>query len=259
MPDITVEDLGRGDLKLKQLKDGFRFGTDSVLLAWFTASFVRQNAKTRLLELGSGCGAAALLVSARAGACSIDCCEVMPEPYEILKQNIDENNLEGRLRAFNCDIRQLPKEVLGQQYDLVFFNPPFYRRTEGPAVDCKRANRLAGRFEEHGGLEDFVKAASARLKPSSGYAVMVMKSERLGEAVKLFEDNDLSPIRLMTVHPAVDKNATLFLLAGRKCGPRGQMRVLPPLITHFRNADGDIIETDKMIEIYNKEHRDCFI
>ena len=35
--DLTTEDLGRKGFTLLQLKNGFRFGTDSVLLAWFAA------------------------------------------------------------------------------------------------------------------------------------------------------------------------------------------------------------------------------
>ena len=63
----TLEDLERSGLKMYQLKEGFRFGTDSALLAWFASSFVRKGSSGNLgkvtakpckvLELGSGCGA----------------------------------------------------------------------------------------------------------------------------------------------------------------------------------------------------------
>ncbi len=313
--ETTVEDLGRGGLRLRQLKDGFRFGTDSVLLAWFAASMVRRRKQpgagassgagettgmcsgagsetkaeytggksrpVRLLELGSGCGGAALLTLARTdeaalmtlartegadlhacagtGGTHIDCVEIMERPFTVLENNIRDNGLENRMRAFRADIRQLPDEVRRNQYDVVFMNPPFFKRSQGQAVPEGKKERLAGRFEENGGLEDFVRTASARLVPSAGFAVMVMKCERMAETMELYLRHGLKPVRLMTVHDEVNKNASMFLIAGLKTSAEAELKVLPPLIMHQRDENGGIIDTVKMTEIYNKEHTDCFI
>ena len=334
--ETTVEDLGRGGLRLRQLKDGFRFGTDSVLLAWFAASMVRRRKQpgagansgagegsgseakgagseakgagagsetkaeyiggksrpVRLLELGSGCGGAALLTLARTdeaalltlartegaalltlartegadlhacagtGGAHIDCVEIMERPFTVLENNIRDNRLENRMRAFRADIRQLPDEVRRNQYDVVFMNPPFFKRSQGQAVPEGKKERLAGRFEENGGLEDFVRTASARLVPSAGFAVMVMKCERMAETMELYLRHGLKPVRLMTVHDEANKNASMFLIAGLKTSAEAELKVLPPLIMHRRDENGGIIDTEKLTEIYNKEHTDCFI
>ena len=351
--ETTVEDLGRGGLRLRQLKDGFRFGTDSVLLAWFAASMVRRRKQpgagassgagdgagsgagegagassgagmytgasseakgvgassgagsetkaeytggkskpVRLLELGSGCGGAALLTLARTdeaalltlartegaalltlartegadlhacagtGGAHIDCVEIMERPFTVLENNIRDNGLENRMRAFRADIRQLPDEVRRNQYDVVFMNPPFFKRSQGQAVPEGKKERLAGRFEENGGLEDFVRTASARLVPSAGFAVMVMKCERMAETMELYLRHGLKPVRLMTVHDEANKNASMFLIAGLKTSAEAELKVLPPLIMHRRDENGGIIDTEKLTEIYNKEHTDCFI
>ncbi len=334
--ETTVEDLGRGGLRLRQLKDGFRFGTDSVLLAWFAASMVRRRKQpgacaisgagdgacassgageaagmytgagsetkaeypggksrpVRLLELGSGCGGAALLTLARTdeaalmtlartdeaalmtmartdeadlhtcagtGGARIDCVEIMERPFTVLENNIRDNGLENRMRAFRADIRQLPDEVRRNQYDVVFMNPPFFKRSQGQAVPEGKKERLAGRFEENGGLEDFVRTASARLVPSAGFAVMVMKCERMAETMELYLRHGLKPVRLMTVHDEANKNASMFLIAGLKTSAEAELKVLPPLIMHRRDENGGIIDTEKLTEIYNKEHADCFI
>lgn len=334
--ETTVEDLGRGGLRLRQLKDGFRFGTDSVLLAWFAASMVRRRKQpgagassgagdgdgagassgagetagmytgagseakgegagletkaeytggksrpVRLLELGSGCGGAALLTLARTdeaalmtlartegadlhacagtGGTHIDCVEIMERPFTVLEKNIRDNGLESRMRAFRADIRQLPDEVRRNQYDVVFMNPPFFKRSQGQAVPEGKKERLAGRFEENGRLEDFVRTASARLVPSAGFAVMVMKCERMAETMELYLRHGLKPVRLMTVHDEANKNASMFLIAGLKTSAEAELKVLPPLIMHRRDENGGIIDTEKLTEIYNKEHTDCFI
>ena len=112
---LTLEDLGRKGYRMYQLKDGFRFGTDTVLLAWFTASFVKGSAPVKMLELGANCGAATLLVSARRDNVSIDALEIDKDAYEVLTKNIEINSLSGKVSAYEGDVRELPFD-LKQKY-----------------------------------------------------------------------------------------------------------------------------------------------
>ena len=105
---LTLEDLGRNGYRMYQLKDGFRFGTDTVLLAWFTASFVKGSAPVKMLELGANCGAATLLVSARRDNVSIDALEIDKDAYKVLTKNIEINSLAGKVSAYEGDVRELP-------------------------------------------------------------------------------------------------------------------------------------------------------
>ena len=68
--ELTLDNIGRRDFVLYQQKNGFRLGTDSVLLAWFASSMVRKDKegnyrRATFLELGSGCGGSSLCVAAR--------------------------------------------------------------------------------------------------------------------------------------------------------------------------------------------------
>ena len=45
-PGEEAEDLGRADYRIIQKKEGFRFGTDAVLLAWFAAEKLKPGAVT---------------------------------------------------------------------------------------------------------------------------------------------------------------------------------------------------------------------
>ena len=132
----TKEDLGRAGFVLYQNEDGFRFGTDSVLLAWFASSFVRKNRKAapRFLELGAGCGPVTMLTAARVKDALIDAVEIQPGAVEAIEKNIEANGLKTRVRAFNADIRQLPAEVRSLQYDVVMFNPPFFQGEDRKSV-----------------------------------------------------------------------------------------------------------------------------
>jgi len=258
--DLTLEDIGRHGFKMYQQKDGFRFGTDSVLLAWFAASFVRMGKTASALELGSGCGGAGLCLAARNEDISIDAAEIMEKPFQVLEENIRLNGLSDRMRAFNCDIRELPGEIRAIQYDIVFMNPPFFNRGSGPAAKAEGAGeRLAGRFEENGSVEDFISAAASRVRQSSGYIIMVMHGDRLADIMRTFDKYRIKPVKLMAVHPFEDRNASMFLLAGKKGASGNDMKILPPLILNRRDGNGDPVMSRELKRIYEEEHRDCFI
>ena len=241
---LTLEDLGRKGYRMYQLKDGFRFGTDTVLLAWFTASFVKGSAPLKMLELGANCGAATLLVSARRDNVCIDSLEIDKAAYEVLKKNIEINSLSGKVSAYDGDVRELPSGIKQKQYDAVFMNPPFFKETTGPA------SSKVGRCELHGCLDDFIKAGATRLIPSSGIMTVVMTASRADEVICLMRDNGVKPFRFMSVHPASDKKAEMVLVAGKKTNADTQLEIMAPLILN---------DKDRMNDIYNKEHTECFI
>lgn len=263
---LTIEDIGREGFRMYQQENGFRFGTDSVLLAWFASSMARRGKydtkKIDVLELGSNCGAVSLCTAARLKNAYIDCVEIMESAYDVLKLNIEVNKLEERMKAINADLRELPLEVRSKQYDIVMFNPPFFRRDRGPATDTNASGeeRLAARFQENGDLDDFVKTAAMRVIPSSGHVVIVMHGDGLNDVFRAFEANGLTMTRLMTVHPFEDKNACMILAAGKKGASRAELKILPPLFLNSRDpSNGDIIVPDRILSIYEEEHTDCFI
>lgn len=290
--NMTMESLERNGFNLLQLKDGFRYGTDTTLLAWFAASFVRRNrlkgrhAGIRVMELGSNAGAASLLFCARfmdilslndsyrksdrtselaatASLLHLDSIEINTPSYEVLCKNIEINSLENIVFPHNVDLRQLPEEIKSQQYDIVFFNPPFFNSKQGPmaAFDAENSNaRLNGRFEENGDINDFVEAASKRVYPDSGFIVMIMQGGRLQDALNAFNKFGVSPMALLNIHPFEYKNATMFLLAGRKSSKKSDFKLLPPLILNEQNPQtGAIIPTANVNRIYNEVHTACFI
>ena len=263
MEDLKIDDLGRAGFRLYQDDSIFKLGTASVLLAWFAASFVRQGHadRAKMLELGSGIGSCAMCAAARLPVTKIDCVELQDKPYEILLKNIKLNHVEDRMRAFKCDIRDLPAEVKSESYDVVFMNPPFFSERRGPATDTDRnsTETLFSRFGGDGNLEAFVSAASKRTRTSGGFTVMCMTAERLPECLELFAKNGLAPSRLINVHSTGDKDSFLSLLAGKKGAPNADFRVLPPLILNETDKDGNCVRTARHAAIYEEEHKDCFI
>jgi len=241
---LTFEDLGRKGFTMYQLKDGFRFGTDTVLLSWFTASMIKPSKQVSCLELGANCGAATLLLAARRDDVGVDALEIDAEACEILKSNITANNLGDRITAYEGDVRSLPDEIRQKQYDVVFMNPPFYREGTGPSAN------VIGRGETNGTLEDFIGTGSSRLIPSAGIMCVVMTARRTDEVMSLMMKYGVKPMNMIAVHPTLNKNAEMVLVAGKKTTSATQLEIMPPLVLN---------DKERMTSIYDKEHTDCFI
>ena len=241
---LTFEDLGRKGFTMHQLKDGFRFGTDTVLLSWFTASMIRKSKKAVCLETGANCGAATLLLAARREDVLIDALEIDTDACEVLKDNIGRNGLGERVKAYEGDVRSLPDAIRQKQYDIVFMNPPFYKEGSGPSAN------VTGRGETNGTLEDFISAGASRLIPSSGIMCVVMTARRTDEVMSLMMRYGIKPMNMIAVYPDIAKNAEMVLIAGKKTTSDTQLEIMPPLVLN---------DKERMTSIYDKEHTDCFI
>lgn len=249
----TLEDLGRNNMRLIQRKSGFRFGEDTVLLAYFTAGIMPFRKRNPVaLELGANCGAASVLLSARRCDLRIDAVEIQTESFELLKRNILLNGLESRINPLCADIRELPdnKRIKKAAYDLVFFNPP-YRIPDRGSVTSTESGELElrnARFEFFGTLRDFVATAAAALKPT-GTVTMIQRTVRLPEVIQLFSVFEIEPFAIRMIHPTAQKGSASFLIAGRKKGRPGGFMVYKPLI--LRNQDNR--QTDELTAIYTED------
>lgn len=249
----TLDDLGRKGLRMIQSKNGFRFGEDTVILAYFSACVAPLRKKgTRALELGVGCGAASLLLSGRRPDMTIDGIEMDKGSFEIFQRNIRLNDLSDRLRPFHGDIRDFPfgNTLSGSSYDFVFFNPPYRDPKRGPITnkDVNSEALLNARFEKHGGIADFIATTGSALRPG-GIVALVHRAGRMPEVFSAMNRSGIEPTKLRIIYPDEKSPATAFLLAGRKGGKPGGFSVGEPLI--IRTSDMQLSEEVK--KIYSSE------
>jgi len=258
--DETMEDLGRKGFRLIQTKDGFRFGEDTVLLAHFAATMIRKRAGgTRVLELGAGCGAASILLSARRPDVRIDGIELPGRAADVFARNIRLNRLEDRVRCFACDLRQaeqaFPEEVRGGTYHVAFCNPPFFVRGSGPsyANSSIQSGRAAARSEQNGTTDDFIMSAGRLLVPK-GEFILVQRAGRLTDVMESMHRARIAPRTIRFVHPKRESPATLVLVYGQKHASSQGLCIVPPLILYE-----DSMLTEEMRNIYQQEDVSCFI
>ena len=250
----TLEDLGRNGARLIQSKDGFRFGEDTVLLAWFVSENLRlrQSRPVRVLELGTNCGAGSILLAARRPDLRIDGVERQKEAAELFQRNIELNSYSDRMRGFCMDLRDLPSsEIPGNVYDAVFMNPPYRKAEEGPITseDAHSRELLEARFAVHGSVDDFL-SCGKKMLASGGDLFLVDRAKDFSSVMKTCMEQNLIPKRITFVHPYAEKEATLFLLSAKKGGKMTGTVITPPLILRDDKRE----YTPQLKRIYSEEN-----
>jgi HemK-related putative methylase len=128
-----------------------------------------QEKEIRVLDLGTGSGVGALFAARR--GFRVVAVDVNPEAVRCARVNALLHHLEDRIEARQGD---LFAPVAGERFDLVLFNPPFFRGE--PADDLDRAWRGTDV------LERFAAELQTVLKPA-GQALLVLSTDGDGAAL----------------------------------------------------------------------------
>ncbi|MFT4098733.1 MAG: methyltransferase [Rhodoblastus sp.] len=216
-----------GRLSLRQPERGHRAGTDAVLLA----ACVPAEAVGRAVDVGSGAGAAGLCALARSQALDMTCAEIDPDLVALCDANIRDNGLEKRARAVEADVlRAASRRAAGLAdgaFDIVVTNPPFLDPAR--ARVSPDASRALAHAAAPGGLEAWMKAALALLKPG-GTFLMIHRADALADILDSAKGR-IGGLRLLPVHAKADEPAIRLLVAGQK-GSRAPLALRPPLVLH---------------------------
>ncbi len=102
-----IDDLEINNLKIIQNKDWFCFGIDSIILSWF-ATDIHKN--TKILDLGTGTGIIAILLSAKIEGSKIVGVEVQEEVADMAKRSIKMNNLEDRINIITKNVKDIVRK-----------------------------------------------------------------------------------------------------------------------------------------------------
>lgn len=81
-------------MKLFQLKDGYRYNSDSLFLWDFARKNCSFKASHSLLDVGCGCGILGLLL-ARDFNCALSCIDIQPQNCELTQKNADSNGINA--------------------------------------------------------------------------------------------------------------------------------------------------------------------
>ncbi|EFL51917.1 putative RNA methylase [Solidesulfovibrio fructosivorans JJ]] len=211
---------------LVQPPNGFRFGTDALLLACFAASLPGR----RVLDCGTGCGPVGLgmLLSGEDSQRLVLGLDKAPEMIAAANANAQALGFGDRFAARLLDMRDLrdrPDIVSAESMDLVVANPPYRHPDSGRRPPS--ADRETARFEVDGGLEAFVDAAAYALVNAGRFACVHL-AERLAHVVRSLAARNLEIKHILPISPRRDAPAKQMLVLARKNGRPG-LRLDPPL------------------------------
>ncbi len=239
--DKTHGHLLGGRVQYAQPRSGFRSGIEPVLLA----AAIPARPGSRVLEGGSGAGAALLCLAARVSGVQGLGVEQDPALVALARENATANGWSG-LNFIAADIASL---AASETFDHACANPPYHSAagTASPDASRRAAKRAAT------GLLTTWATALARPLRARGTLTFILPAALLPEAVAAFLAAGCPPIAMLPLWAKPGRPAKLLLLRGIK-GSREPFSVLPGLLLHapdgsFTAEAGAILRGGAALEI----------
>lgn len=210
-------------MRYTQPREGFRSGIEPVLLA----AAVPTRPGERVLEGGSGAGAALLCLAARVSGIRGLGVELDPDLARLANENAIENHADG-VSFVAADLLALSQPAV---FDHAMANPPYYAATGTTSSDPARELAKRGR---PGLLQDWAVALAASLR-HRGTLTLILPAASLPEALDAMRAAECRPVAMLPLWPAAGRRAKLVLLHGVK-GGRAPLQLLPGMILHTRSG-----------------------
>jgi tRNA1(Val) A37 N6-methylase TrmN6 len=237
MADAIVESaLLDRRLRLRQRANGYRAGTDAVLLA----ASVPAEPGPIAVDVGAGVGTVGLALAIRASMTRVWLVDSDPDAVELARQNLALNHLEARGETFCCDVL-VPSErraagLCDAMASVVLSNPPFFE--DGTVSRSPIASKGSAYILKKGtGLVAWIKACVALLE-SGGLFAMVHRPEVLPMILAGCEGR-LGAVMIKPVHARAHQPAIRILVRGVN-GSRTPVSIAFPLVLH--TPDGRFTE-----------------
>ena len=241
---VTHDHLLNEAVKITQPADGYRVGTDAVLLAAAIST-----ASGRVLDLGAGVGGVSLCLANRHNELQITAVEKHADLAALAQENAEVNGVSNRLRVLTTDIRELPSVVAGS-FDHVVSNPP-YHNSHGTRP--RNADRALAHMGDDTEMVDWVKAAVWAAKPRAKIT-FICRADRVPELISLFEQNGAGEAVLFPLWPRHSSPAGRVILQVRR-DVEGPGAVLPGLVLHrddggFTDAAAQIMSGGQLAVVH---------
>lgn len=202
------------ELKIIQNDDFFKFGTDSVLLA----NYVEVKNNDKIIDLGSGSGVIPLLLAYKNNPKIIYGIELQPPLVKMSKRSVKLNNLEGKIKIIEGDIKEVMDHFADNEFDIVVTNPP-YRPPDSGKVTQNKFKAIA-RHEIEIDIKEIINK-SARLLRAGGKFYLVHLTKRLTQIVYLLQQKNIEPKEMRLIQSRVNKDPDRFILKAVMDGKPG--------------------------------------
>ena len=230
--------LGYRDLKIYQNSNFFSFSLDSIILANYASIRLRDK---KIVDFCTGNGVVPMILSRRTKN-NIIGIEVQDKLVELANKSIEYNKLTDRISIICNDVKDYSKEHLNE-FDLVLCNPPYFKVEDNSTFNDSYEKKIA-RHEVLINLDEICECSKKVLKDNGKFCI-VHRSDRLMDVLESFRKHGIEPKRIKFVYDNIEKESTLVLVEGQKCGKVG-LKVDKPLVLY--NLDGSITEEYKRLQ-----------
>ena len=224
----TEDKLLDGRVIFLQPRHGYRVAIDPVLLA----AAVPARSGDRILDLGSGTGAASLCLAARLQDVHVTGLELQHDLVDLARKSADFSGLGGQVSFEPGDILTPPYSVTGAKFDHVMANPPYMAKGAGfPPSDPQKALAYV---EGPAVLEDWLELAQRSIK-TGGTVTFIHRSDRQEELMAGFS-SDKWCVTLLPLWSKAQERAAKRVIIHAQHGAGMAPVIAPSLVLH--DVDG---------------------
>jgi tRNA1(Val) A37 N6-methylase TrmN6 len=221
---VTEDAFLGGKLRLRQPKSGHRAGHDAMLLAASTPA----RAGDRVVDLGTGVGAAGLAVARRVAGIRLALVEIDPALAELARANAAANAISADVLLLDVTAGAEGFATAGlppDSVDAVLMNPPFNDASRH-RVSPDKSREMA-----HVAAADTLDAwvhAGRRILKSGGYLAMIWRADGIADVLAAL-GRGFGSLMIMPVHGEAASPAIRVLIRATK-GGRAPTCLLPGLV-----------------------------
>jgi tRNA1Val (adenine37-N6)-methyltransferase len=217
--ETTTDRLLGGRVHYEQPRQGFRTGIEPVLLA----ASIPVRPGERVLEAGTGAGAASLCLAFREPACRITAVERNEELAALAAANMRANGFTHQI---------VPGDILNLRFTEVFdhamANPPWHAADSSASADMLRDTAKRGVPTLY---KDWVQALARPLR-ARGSLSLILPAAHLSVGLAALAGAECGGAILLPFWPRAARDAKLILLRATR-GDHGSCRVAPGLMLHI--------------------------
>ena len=209
---VSVDKILRGKISITQMKQGFRYGFESVFLAAFVNGYLKKLKKKKfsLVDVGSGVGTISLIIAYQNDNINITGIENNDTYLEIANENIVRNNFQKKINLRQGDIFNIDNDLMNR-FDIVVTNPPFYDQKQQKSEDelenyAKRIINFEGWIEN-----------SVKLLKNKGIIFLIIPTQLLEKSLRFLSRNTGS-FKIFPIWPNKKKSSKRLILLAKKGG-----------------------------------------
>lgn len=212
-----------GQVDVKQPREGYRAGTDAILLAASLAAKTGEH----ILELGCGTGVVMLLARHHLPDCQFTGLEKSEDMLDLSRKNTAQADNIGIVQGSICKI---PK-TWHLHYDQVVANPPYFDDRKAVRMSDSKESAFVNKGLT---LDDWIGAMLLALRPR-GIGTLIYRADGI-EKICCALAGKAGRLRIQPIHSYADMPAKRIIVQFRK-SVKSESVLLPPLIMHERGSD----------------------